>query len=50
MKIKVYYNKSCKLCETEINHYKKHSDNSFLWIDIVDNDHAKKTTNKSLNN
>ena len=47
-KIKVFYNKSCKLCKTEINHYKKHSDNSFLWIDIIDNDHAIKTTSKSL--
>ena len=48
MQIKVFYNKSCKLCKTEINHYKKHSDNSFLWIDIIDNDHAIKTTSKSL--
>ncbi len=47
MKIKVFYNKSCNLCNSEINHYKKHSDNNFKWIDITNNKDALKFTSKT---
>ena len=45
--MKVYYNNSCKICRAEINHYKKHSDNSVEWIDVTTNEEAQKATSKS---
>ncbi len=45
--VKVFYNKSCKICNTEINHYKKHSTSNISWIDIVDNKKAQQLTSKS---
>ena len=47
MKIKVFYNKSCNLCDSEINHYKKYSNNNFKWIDITNNKDALKYTSKT---
>ena len=45
--IKVFFNNSCNICRTEINHYKKHSDNSLDWIDITNNDEAISLTSKT---
>ena len=47
MVIKVFFNKSCRVCRLEINHYKKISDSSLEWIDITNNDEALKLTSKS---
>ena len=38
MQVKVFFNNSCNICKMEIDHYKKHSDNSLDWIDITNND------------
>ena len=35
--VKVFFNNSCNICRTEINHYKKHSDDNIRWIDVTDN-------------
>ena len=45
--VKVFFNNSCNICRTEINHYKKYSDNSVEWIDVTNNEVAKKITSKS---
>ena len=45
--VKVFFNNSCNICRAEINHYKKHSDNSVEWIDITSNEEAQKITSKS---
>jgi len=45
--VKVFFNNSCNICRTEINHYKKHSDNSVEWIDVTNNQEAQKITSKS---
>ena len=45
--VKVFFNKSCNICRAEINHYKKHSDNSVEWIDVTNNEEAQKVTSKS---
>ena len=47
MSIKVFYNKSCKICNAEINHYKKYSNNEIEWIDIINNPKAQKLTSKT---
>ncbi len=47
MKIKVFYNKSCNICKTEIDHYKDLENKDILWIDIVNNKNAQKITSKS---
>ena len=39
MKIKVFYNKSCNICKTEINHYKCLINNKISFINIIDNKH-----------
>ena len=44
---KVFFNNSCNICRAEINHYKKHSDGSVEWIDVTDNEDARKITSKS---
>jgi len=45
--VKVFFNNSCNICRAEINHYKKHSDNSVEWIDVTNNEEAQKITSKS---
>ncbi|MBS91496.1 MAG: DUF393 domain-containing protein [Rickettsiales bacterium] len=45
--MKVFYNKSCKICNAEINHYKKYSNNEIEWIDIINNPKAQKLTSKT---
>ena len=47
MSIKVFYNKSCNICKTEINHYKKHCKNNISWIDVVNNKQALDLTSKT---
>ena len=47
MSIKVFFNNSCNICRFEINHYKKISDNSLEWVDIINNNEALKLTGKS---
>ncbi len=47
MKIRVFFNKSCKICKYEINHYKKISKSNFSWIDIVNNKEAQNLTSKT---
>ena len=45
--IKIFFNNSCNICRAEINHYKKHSNDTIEWIDITNNEEAKKITSKS---
>ncbi len=45
--VKVFFNNSCNICRAEINHYKKHSNNSIEWIDVTNNEEAQKVTSKS---
>ena len=45
--VKVFFNNSCNICRTEINHYKKHSDGSLEWVDVTDNQDAQQLTSKS---
>ena len=45
--VKVYFNNSCNICRTEINHYKKHCDDSIKWVDVTDNQEAQKVTSRS---
>ena len=47
MKIKVFFNNSCYICRTEINHYKKICKKNFKWIDITDSEESQKLTSKS---
>ena len=47
MKIKVFFNNSCYVCRKEINHYKTICKGTFNWIDINNNQMAKKLTSKS---
>ena len=47
MPVKVFFNNSCNICKMEIDHYKKHSDNSLDWIDITNNDEAISLTSKT---
>ena len=42
--MKVYYNKSCSICRTEINLYKKQNIKGIKWIDITQNKGAEKET------
>ena len=44
---KVFFNNSCNICRTEINHYKKYSDGNIEWIDVTNNEEAQKITSKS---
>ena len=43
MNIKCYFNESCKICRTEINHYKK-INASITWIDVIKNKKALEDT------
>ena len=45
MTTKVFYNHSCSICKTEINHYKKITKEEFDFIDITDNNDAAVSTN-----
>ena len=45
--VKVFFNNSCNICRTEINHYKKYSDDNIRWIDVTDNKEAQNITSKS---
>ena len=42
---KVFYNHSCNICKTEIDHYKKITKEEFDFIDITDNHDAIVSTN-----
>ncbi len=44
--MKVYFNDSCNICRSEINLYKKEKVEEIDWIDITNNELAKKETNK----
>ena len=46
MTVKGYYNESCNICRTEINHYKK-INKSINWIDVINNKSALKDTKLS---
>ena len=41
MHIKGYFNESCNICRTEINHYKR-INSSIDWIDVISNKNALK--------
>jgi len=45
--MKVYFNNSCKICRAEIDLYKKEKISEITWIDITNNDSAKKETLKN---
>ena len=45
--MKVYFNNSCKICKAEIDLYKKEKVKEIDWIDITNNDQAKKETSKN---
>tara|TARA_B100001057_G_scaffold7616_1_gene6967 strand:- start:1134 stop:1481 length:348 start_codon:yes stop_codon:yes gene_type:complete len=45
--MKVYFNNSCKICKAEIDLYKKEEVEEIDWIDITNNNLAKKETSKS---
>ncbi len=45
--VKVFFNNSCNICRTEIDHYKKNSDGNIEWIDVTNNVEAQKITSKS---
>ena len=45
--VKVFYNNSCNICKTEIDHYKKNSDEKIEWIDVTNNNYAQKITSKT---
>ena len=45
--VKVFFNNSCNICRTEINHYKKHCNDNIKWVDVTNNQEAQKLTSKS---
>ena len=45
--MKVYFNNSCKICKAEIDLYKKEKIEEIDWVDITNNDLAKKETNRN---
>ena len=45
--MKVYFNNSCKICKAEIDLYKKEKIQEIDWVDITNNDLAKKETSKN---
>ena len=47
MKKKVFFNNSCNICRAEINHYKKHSNESIEWVDVTNNKEAQQITSRS---
>tara|TARA_B100001063_G_scaffold97690_1_gene91264 strand:- start:479 stop:826 length:348 start_codon:yes stop_codon:yes gene_type:complete len=45
--MKVYFNNSCKICKAEIDLYKKEKIQEIDWVDITNNEIAKKETLKN---
>tara|TARA_Y100000816_G_C26044018_1_gene547004 strand:+ start:289 stop:636 length:348 start_codon:yes stop_codon:yes gene_type:complete len=45
--MKVYFNNSCKICKAEIDLYKKEKIEEIDWVDITNNENARKETLKS---
>ena len=45
--MKVYFNNSCKICKAEIDLYKKEKTQEIEWIDITNNELAKKETSRN---
>ena len=45
--MKVYYNNSCKICKAEIDLYKKEKIKEIEWVDITNNELAKKETSRN---
>ena len=45
--MKVYFNNSCKICKAEIDLYKKEQIQEIEWIDITNNELAKKETSRN---
>ena len=45
--MKVYFNNSCKICRAEIDLYKKEKIQDIDWVDITDNNLAKRETSKN---
>ena len=45
--VKVFFNNSCNICRTEVNHYKKHSNKDIEWVDVTNNKEAQHITSKS---
>ena len=45
--MKVYFNNSCKICKAEIDLYKKEKIQEIDWVDITNNDLAKRETSKN---
>ena len=48
--VKVFFNNSCNICRTEINHYKKYSDGNIEWIDVTNNEEAQKLPQSHIEN
>ena len=45
--MKVFFNKSCIICRSEINLYKKENITDIDWIDITNNSDAEKETSRN---
>ena len=45
--MKVYFNNSCKICKAEIDLNKKEKTQEIEWIDITNNELAKKETSRN---
>ena len=45
--MKVYFNNSCKICKAKIDLYKKEKIQEIEWIDITNNELAKKETSRN---
>ena len=45
--MKVYFNNSCKICNAEIDLYKKEKIQEIDWVDITNNTLAEKETSKN---
>ena len=48
--MKVYFNNSCKICQAEINLYKKQNIKDIEWVDITNNKLAEIETQKNAKN
>ena len=48
--MKVYFNNSCKICQAEINLYKKQNIKDIEWVDITNNKSAEIETQKNAKN
>ena len=45
--MKVYFNNSCKICKAEIDLYKKEKIQEIEWVDITNNELARKETSRN---